>query len=231
MSICFSLFKFPAITRYERVSIEKLLGELQFNPHMTNGITHPTISPLLNNPHLPKQNGFLDYPSTLPTTINSNSSPKMPPGISPPSINTITPPSNVVSSLNDLSTVKPLMADTYTNGTIDAFEEFRRMAAQIHQQFNAPYSKVINAASSPSPSISMTDGVQSNGGSDKNTRPLSTISQNKMLPTSTFTKSWKVEHTAGTLNIFSVLSILYFYSFSTEFSLYDTISNTHSICR
>ncbi len=169
---------------------------------MTNGNTHPTISSLLNNPHLPRQNGYLDYPSTLPTTIIPNSSPKIPPGISPPTINTITPPSNFVPSSNDLSTVKPLMADTYTNGTIDAFDEFRRMAAQIHQQFNAPYSKVINAASSPSPSIPATDGVQINGGSDKNTRPLSTISQNKMLPTSTFTKSWKVEHTAGTFHHF-----------------------------
>jgi hypothetical protein len=90
------------------------------------------------------------------------------------------------------------MADTYSNGTIDAFDEFRRMAAQIHQQFNAPYSKVINAASSPSPPNPLTDGIQTNGGSDKNARTSSTNAQNKTLPTSTFAKSWKIEHTAGT---------------------------------
>ena len=97
-----------------------------------------------------------------------------------------------------MTNVKPLMStDTYSNGTIDPFEEFRRMAAQIHQQFNAPYSKVINAASSPSLPVPLTDGIQINGGHEKNARALLAIAQNKILPTNTFTKAWKVEHTAG----------------------------------
>lgn len=155
------------------------------------------ISSLLNNPHLPKQNGFLEDTPTLPTTITTNSSLKMPPGLLPPATNTITPPSNCISSTNDMTNVKPLMGETYTNGTIDAFDEFRRMAAQIHQQFNAPYSKVINAASSPS--VPSTDGIQINGGSEKNPRTSSTTTtQNKTFPTGIFTKAWKVEHTAGT---------------------------------
>jgi hypothetical protein len=107
------------------------------------------------------------------------------------------------------------MGDTYSNGTIDAFDEFRRMAAQIHQQFNAPYSKVINAASSPSPPIPTTDGTQINGGNEKNTRALLTIAQNKTLPTGTFTKSWKVEHTAGILIKFYSIQNLYLSLFST----------------
>jgi hypothetical protein len=182
---------------------------------MTNGTRHLTISPLLNSQHTSKQNGFLEYPSILSTTTTSNLSPKLPPGISPPSINTITPPTNFISSTNDLTAVKPLMGDTYSNGTIDAFDEFRRMAAQIHQQFNAPYSKVINAASSPSPPISTTDGTQINGGNEKNTRALLTIAQNKTLPTGTFTKSWKVEHTAGILIKFYSIQNLYLSFFST----------------
>jgi hypothetical protein len=167
---------------------------------MTNGIPHLNISSLLNNQPISKQNGFFDYPPTLPTTIIPNSSPKLPPGISPSSINTITPPSNFVSSTHDITNVKPLMGETYSNGTIDAFDEFRRMAAQIHQQFNAPYSKVINAASSPSPPT--IDGIRTNGGNEKNTPALLTVAQNKMLPTGTFIKSWKFEHTAGTLILF-----------------------------
>jgi hypothetical protein len=137
----------------------------------------------------------------LPNKTLPNSSPKMPPGMSPQSINTITPPSNLVTSTNDTAIVKPLMADTYTNGTSDVFDEFRRMAAQIHQQFNAPYSKVINAASSPPPpssSILTSDGIQTNSGNDKNSKTLLTTAQNKTLPINTFNKSWKVEHTAGT---------------------------------
>jgi len=173
---------------------------------MTNGIPNPSISTPLNNPYSSKQNGFLEYPSIFSTTRISNSSPKISSDTSSSSINTITPPSNFVLSTNDMTNVKPLMADTYSNGTIDAFDEFRRMAAQIHQQFNAPYSKVINAASSPStsPPIPITDGTQINGGSEKNTRALLTMAQNKTLPTGTFTRSWKVEHTSGTL-FYSIL--------------------------
>jgi len=84
-----------------------------------------------------------------------------------------------------------MATETYSNGTttIDAFEEFRRMAAQIHQQFNAPYSKVINAASTPpAPAQNLTDGTN-----DKFYRPI----PSKTLTTNTFIKSWKVEHTAG----------------------------------
>lgn len=207
-------FKIPTVNRYEQVSIEKLLGELHFNPTMTNGIPHPTISSLFNNQHKPKQNGFYDYPPTLPPpprlssssstsslqpTIIPNSSPKIPPGISLPTTNIITPPTNYISSTNETTNVKPLMAELFPDSTIDAFDEFRRMAAQIHQQFNAPYSKVINAASSPSPPVSSTDNIQMNGGIDKNSRTVLTNAQNKMLPTGTFTKSWKVEHTSGKL--------------------------------
>lgn len=133
----------------------------------------------------------------------SSSSSRMPPGISspppPPPVNTVTPPSQSASfsASHDPTSVKPLMGETYTNGTVDPFDEFRRMAAQIHQQFNAPYSKVINAASSPSPPISTIDGIASNGVIDKNPRtPVPNVA-NKQLPASNFIKSWKVEHTAG----------------------------------
>jgi hypothetical protein len=192
------ILQIPTITRYERVRIEKLLGELQFHPHMTNSIPNPSISTPLNNSYSSKQNDFLEYPSIFSTTRISNSSPKMSSDTSSSSINTITPPSNYVLSTNDITTVKPLTTDTYSNGTIDAFNEFRRMAAQIHQKFNAPYSKIIDAASSParSPPIPTTDEIQTNGESEKNTRALLTIAQNKMFPTDTFTKSWKVEHTS-----------------------------------
>ena len=205
---------------------------------MVNGTTHPTISPLLSNStHLPKQNGYSDFHSTLPTTNIPNSSPRIPPGISPPTMNRTPPPpqpqpSSFMPSSNDLPAVKPLMADTCNNGATDLFDEFRRMAAQIHQQFNAPYSKVINAASSPSPPISTTDGVQTNGATDKNARPLSNISQNKSLPTSTFAKSWKVEHTAGTFILLLLLLVILFspHIFSSKLSMHDTLSNTESLC-
>jgi hypothetical protein len=96
------------------------------------------------------------------------------------------------------------MGETYTNGTVDSFDEFRRMAAQIHQQFNAPYSKVINAASSFSPPIANIDGTAINGTIDKNPRTASAapIPPNKPLPTSSFIKIWKVEHTAGISPLF-----------------------------
>lgn len=130
----------------------------------------------------------------------------MPPGISPPlpppTVNTITPPSQSASSSHDPTPVKPLMGETYTNGTIDAFDEFRRMAAQIHQQFNAPYSKVINAASTPSPPISTVDGITSNGVNEKNPRTPVPNTANKTLPAINFIKSWKVEHTAGIYYLF-----------------------------
>ena len=89
------------------------------------------------------------------------------------------------------------MGETYTNGTVDTFDEFRRMAAQIHQQFNAPYSKVINAASSFSPPIAISDGTVSNGTIDKNPRTPFPTAPNKPLPPNNFMKLWKVEHTAG----------------------------------
>ncbi|UJR35742.1 hypothetical protein I4U23_028491 [Adineta vaga] len=191
------ILKIPTITRYERVNIEKLLGELRFNPPMMNGMTNLTISPLSNHQHLPKQNGFSDHSSNYSNKFTSNSSPKMPPGMPSSSVNTITPPTNHIASTNDTNTLKPLMAETYTNSTLDAFDEFRRMAAQIHQQFNAPYSKVINAASSPSSGAMPTS--ESNpimNGNDKNSKTLLTTAQPKTLPTGTFAKAWKVEHTA-----------------------------------
>ncbi|CAF1350871.1 unnamed protein product [Adineta steineri] len=207
------ILKIPNITRYERVSIEKLLGELRFNPRMMNGIPNLTKSPLLNQKHSPKQNGFFDYPSISPSQLisNSNSSMRIPPGISPPLINTNTLSTNSVTSINDKTTVKPLMADTHTNGNGDTFKEFLRMAAQIHQQFNAPYSKVINTSSPPPPSqtqsqlpppsssnsISISDGITTNGGTDKNIKSLLTTIPNRTVSTSgTFVKSWKIEHTA-----------------------------------
>ncbi len=171
-----------------------------------NGHSHLNISPLLTSSHLSKPNGFIDYP----TTILPNLTPKIPPGISPPSIHTITPPAHVISSTNDTTFIKPLMAEPFTNGTTDAFEEFRRMAAQIHQQFNAPYSKVINAASSPSPPIPTSDGTQNmNNGNDKHSKTLFTTTQNRTPPVGTFMKSWKVEHTAGTTHSTFIKMIIY----------------------
>jgi hypothetical protein len=158
---------------------------------MTNGTTKTSKFPLLNDRQSPKQNGFPEYPLTSSTTT-PNASPKLPPGM-----NIITPPNSFVPSTNGSSGVKPLMADTNLYDTLDAFDEFRRMAAQIHQQFNAPYSKVINAASAASGTMPVSDGTQVNGGSEKNTRPLLSTVQNKSFPMGTFIKSWKIEHSAG----------------------------------
>ncbi|CAF1173215.1 unnamed protein product [Adineta ricciae] len=197
------ILKIPTVARYERVSIEKLLGELRFNPPMMNALPNLTIPSLLNHQSLPKQNGFLDHSSIFPNKFTSNLSPKLPPGVPPPSVNTITPPTNhIASATTDAHTVKPLMADTRPNSTLDPFDEFRRMAAQIHHEFNAPYSKVINAASSPAhPSsfaMAAADGNPMTNGSEKTakTLPATSVAQNKTPSTNTFTKSWKIEHTA-----------------------------------
>ncbi|CAF4647304.1 unnamed protein product, partial [Rotaria sp. Silwood2] len=66
------ILQIPTIYRYERVSIEKLLGELHFNSHMMNGMPNRTIPPLLNNQSLSKQNGSLDYALKPPPTIIRN---------------------------------------------------------------------------------------------------------------------------------------------------------------
>lgn len=152
-----------------------------------------------------KQNGFLDHSSTFSNKFTPSLSPKLPPGIHPPSVNTITPPTNhIASATTDVHTVRPLMAETRPNSTLDPFDEFRRMAAQIHQEFNAPYSKVINAASSPAhPSsfaMAAADGNSMTNGTEKTakTLPATAAAQTKAPSTGTFTKSWKVEHTAGT---------------------------------
>ncbi|CAF4492128.1 unnamed protein product [Rotaria sp. Silwood1] len=192
------IFQIPTISRYERISIEKLLGELHFNSHMMTGIPNQNISSLLNNQPWSKQNGLLDYPAKPSTTIMPNTLTR----ISSPTTTTTSSisPNNhattttTTTTTNDITNIKPLMAGTYQNGTIDVFDEFRRMAAQIHQQFNAPYSKVINAASSiPFP---ISDGIQNIDGTDKNSKRFLTKTKNQNPSTGTFSMQWKTEHTA-----------------------------------
>lgn len=179
---------------------------------MVNGSPNSSSSSLATHLHLPKQNGYSDSSSTKFTT---HPSPRVPPGMPPPPppppANIITPPSNSVTATNDGSAVKPLMGESTSFNGVDAFDEFRRMAAHIHQQFNAPYSKVINTASTPPPPLApsapsasssgaapATDGPLTNGTHERNAKTLLTAAPTKTLPTSTFTKAWKVEHTAGT---------------------------------
>ena len=92
------------------------------------------------------------------------------------------------------------MAEANVVANAGEFDEFRRMAALIHQQFNAPYSKVINAASSPSsgPTVpaAVTETIHTNGTSDRHTRASPATAPSKSS-TGTFTKSWKIEHSAG----------------------------------
>ncbi|CAF0925949.1 unnamed protein product [Rotaria sordida] len=193
------ILQIPTISRYERVPIQKLLGELHFNSHMMNGIPNRNIPSLLNNQSLPKQNGLLDYPSKpsitiIPKTLTRISSPPPPP---PPPIASSTSSNNHVTTTttaNDITNIKPLMSGAYQNGTIDVFDEFRRMAAQIHQQFNAPYSKVINAASSIP--LSTSDGIQNIDGIDKNSKRSLPKTKYQTPSTGSFTMQWKIEHTA-----------------------------------
>ena len=74
------------------------------------------------------------------------------------------------------------------------------MAAQIHQLFNAPYSKVINAAASTSsfnPSIS--DGAQPAAANEKNRYAAAAAAgaPNKTTPTASFVKSWNIDQCSG----------------------------------
>ncbi|CAM4791122.1 unnamed protein product [Rotaria magnacalcarata] len=185
------ILQIPTISRYERVPIEKLLGELQFNSHMMNGNPNRTKPSLSNNPSFSHQNGLLDCPSKLATANIANLSPR----VSSPIINSTPPLHNHITPINGINNIKPLMGDAYPNGTTDAFDEFRRMAAQIHQQFNAPYSKVINAASSI-PSSTLSDGSSNTDGVDKSYKKLLMKTKTKIPPTSSFSQQWKIEHTA-----------------------------------
>lgn len=149
----------------------------------------------MNQRHSTKQNGHAEHPTATvphpPSRANS--------GTAPSNMNNITPPSQHAGSTNETTNVKPLMADVPPTNPNDDFDKFRRMAAHIHQLFNAPYSKVINAASSP-PSMAtlLSDGSQTNNGHEKNARVSSNATvQNKAISTGTFVRSWKIEHSAG----------------------------------
>ena len=100
--------------------------------------------------------------------------------------------------------LKPLMAETNAIANAGEFDEFRRMAALIHQQFNAPYSKVINAASSPSSGPTMaavvTETAHTNGTNDRHTRAslaAAAAAASGKSSTSAFSKAWRIEHSAG----------------------------------
>lgn len=173
-----------------------------------------TKSLSLNNQSLPQQNGFPDHPSKPSITMTPNSLPR----ISSPVTNHNPP------STEELNNIKPLMAEPCTNGTVDAFDEFRRMAAQIHQQFNAPYSKIINAASSISSSVP--DPTQNTDGNDKNLKKLPTRPITKAPTGNAFFLQWKVEHTAGILTLHLIFTYSFIFHLSTQFLMYDTISNT-----
>jgi hypothetical protein len=188
----------PTVSRYEQVSIEKLLGELRFNNQPTNDNRPSTISPLMNSRHSTKQNGFAEHPAAAvphPTSTSKAANS----GATLPNVNNITPPSQHVGSNSDTTNVKPLMADVHPSNPNDDFDRFRRMAAHIHQLFNAPYSKVINAASSlPSMSANLSDGSQTNNSHEKSARVSSnTTVPSKTISTGTFVRSWKIEHSAG----------------------------------
>jgi len=176
------VLRIPTISRYDQVSIEKLLGELRFSQQYPQLPLPPT--PLMENTsHLNRQNGFSEPPpapssSTIQSQIQKHSS---------------------SSTSNENSATKILAGENSPNNPQDDFEKFRRMAAQIHQLFNAPYSKVINAAGAPGSNVSFahqtSDGSQLTSTNDKN-RFTSTVNQNKTNPTATFIKSWSVEQCA-----------------------------------
>lgn len=184
---------------------------------MMNPTSNGHISSLFDEKPTQKTNGYFEPPTTAIPKLPS----KPPHRTSSPIVHPTTVPNHTDTSANTTSNIKPLMTDTHENSTIDAFDEFRRMAALIHQEFNAPYSKVINATSAPS---SKNDATSHMNGTDKNSKTSSIRPDYKTAATGTFAKSWKIEHTAGKIHntfIYKKISISYFF-FSTEFSMYDT---------
>ena len=148
------------------------------NPSFSDRHILPRISPAGT---ITKPTALLDIPTRIsPSTIISNLS----------SIDSVT-------LTNNTTNAKPLMEDIFSEGTTDMYDQFRRMAAQIHQQFSTPFSKVTNIPST-STVPSAFDGVQKIDGNDKNTKISSVNMQNKILPkNNTFVQLWKIEHTAG----------------------------------
>ena len=141
---------------------------------------------LFTQEHFTQQNGFDDHSVPVEST----------PVAKDLSVNSL--PSNNIVPMKEIMTVKPLMSETHSDTSIDNFEKFRRMAAQIHHMFNAPYSKVINVASTlSSSSIVPGETTQVNGYHEKNGRSSSNGSGMKTVQMGSFMKSWKIEHTAG----------------------------------
>jgi hypothetical protein len=138
----------------------------------------------ITNAHRTKSSIHSDNSSKVPVETSSSSN----------NANIRTNPS--ISNTIEISTMKPLMSDNHPSVNVDMFESFRRMAANIHHLFNAPYSKVINVTPScAATTMAICDSTSAN---DKTVRTSSTNSTSKSMPTNnTFNKAWKIEHTAG----------------------------------
>ena len=145
------------------------------------------------------------------------------------------PQTKSYSSSNEHSAAKTGAGENSGSNPNDDFEKFRRMAAQIHQLFNAPYSKVINAAAStPSFNPSTSDGSQPTAANEKTRYAAAAASvQNKHNPTASFAKSWSIDQCAGRSKFDLVVPRLRFVSFrfSTEFLVHDAVSDAETVRR